>query len=516
LRGFYPGVPRAGFAWYHVVDSNGESNSDGQQNRGISLKLKLWILWTAAILLSLTVVYCTTDYVTGKRTFSLVSESQEIEMGRDADPQIVAEYGLYDDFELQAYVNDIGQNIAKVSHRSNLDYTVRVVDTPVVNAFALPGGYVYITRGILAHFNSEDELAGVMGHEIGHVVARHSAEQMSRAQLAGLGLQLGSVVSETFARYAQFAGVGVGLLFLRFSRDQESESDMLGVEYSTKLGYDANNMADFFRTLESMQEQSGQSLPSFLSTHPDPGDREVKVHALADEWQGKISYQPLAKDRYDYLRRIDGIVYGADPRQGYVENDRFYHPQLQFVFPVPSGWEVNNSASTVFVIEPEQKAFVQLTLNKAEAAESAADEFLANSGAAAMVRRTKKVHGFDAVVVESSLEAESGTLRLLSYFIRKAPNVYIFHGVTTTEVYGTYSGTLATVMEGFRGVTDASVLNKQPRRLGIERAPQSGTVRQALLALGTGEDSVDELALLNGKGPNDRVAKGEWLKVVRD
>lgn len=473
-------------------------------------------LWAAAILLSVTTIDCTTDYVTGKRTFSLVSESQEVELGREADPQIVAEYGLYDDRDLQTYVNDIGQAIAKVSHRSNLEYTIRVVDSPVVNAFALPGGYVYITRGILAHFNSEDELAGVLGHEIGHVVARHSAEQMSRAQLAGIGLQLGSVVSETFARYAGIAGAGVSLMFLRFSRDQESESDMLGVEYSTKLGYDANHMADFFKTLKAMQEQSGQSLPGFLSTHPDPGDREVKVHALADEWQGKVPYQPLGKDRYDYLRRIDGIVYGADPRQGYVEDDRFYHPQLQFQFPVPSGWTVNNSASTVLVIEPEQAAFVQLTLAKDESAESAANEFVGKSGATVVNQQTKTVHGFDAVVVESNLESESGTLRLLSYFVVKAPHVYVFHGITMEKDYGTHSGALTAVMEGFRGVTEPSVLDKQPRRLGIARAPQSGTVRQALLALGVGEDAVGELALLNGKSPNDRVAEGEWLKLVRD
>ena len=274
-----------------------------------AIKIRLWISVLAVAVCLAVVVTCTTDYVTGKRTFSLVSESQEIEMGREADPQIVAQYGLYDDAELAAYVNAIGQKIASVSHRSDLGYTVRVVDSPIVNAFALPGGYVYITRGILAHFNSEDELAGVMGHEIGHVVARHSAEQMSRQQLAAVGLQLGSVLSETFGQYADFAGAGVGLLFLRFSRSQESESDMLGVEYSTRLGYDSHRMAEFFQTLSAMSGENGQRLPSFMSTHPDPGDRENNVHQLTNEWQTKVAYKPLNKTRYDYFKKKKGVNY---------------------------------------------------------------------------------------------------------------------------------------------------------------------------------------------------------------
>jgi predicted Zn-dependent protease len=464
----------------------------------------------------LAIVSCTTDYVTGKRTFSLVSESQEIQMGKEADPQIVAEYGLYDDPDLQTYVNNIGQRIAKVSQRSNLTYTIRVVDSPIVNAFALPGGYVYVTRGILAYFNSEDELAGVLGHEIGHVVARHGAEQMTRAQLAGLGLGLGSVLSETFRQYAGVAGAGLQLLFLRYSRDQESEADLLGVEYSTQLGYDAHEMADFFRTLDAMREQSGQTLPSFLSTHPDPGDREVRVGGLADEWQKKIAYKPLGIIPYDYLRRIDGIVYGDDPRQGYVEGDVFYHPVLQFQFPVPPGWKVSNSASTVLVIEPEQAAFVRLTLGKSETAAQEADEFVKESGVTLIGRRSTTVHGFPAVIVESSLQSEEQSLQILSYFIQKSPHVFVFHGITKADAAGKYSGAFTTVMGGVRGVTDPAVLNKQPHRLKVGRAPRSGTVREALVALGVEGSRLDEFALVNGKRPDDRVEKGDWLKFVRD
>jgi predicted Zn-dependent protease len=480
-------------------------------------KLRLWSSILAVTLCLTVVVTCTTDYVTGKRTFSLVSESQEDEMGREADPQIVAQYGLYDDAELAAYVNAIGQKIAAVSHRSDLGYTVRVVDSPIVNAFALPGGYVYITRGILAHFNSEDELAGVMGHEIGHVAARHSAEQMSRAQLAGLGLQLGSVLSETFSQYAGFAGAGVGLLFLRFSRDQESESDRLGVEYSTRLGYDSHRMAEFFQTLGAMSGESGQRLPSFMSTHPDPGDRENNVNQLTSEWQSKVPYKPLNLSRYDYFKKIDGIVYGPDPRQGYVEGNTFYHPQMKFKFPVPADWELNNSASVVIMAAPEQVAFVQMTLGQSETVDLEADLFVKNSGVSVASRSSKTVNGFPAEVVESRLKPEDGEeIGILSYFIRKDSYTFVFHGISSAADYTKYKPTFANVMDGFSLVTSASVLNKQPVRLHIKQVTASGTVRTRLLALGAPEGRLEELALINGRKLENRVEKGEWLKVVTE
>ncbi|MEJ2720960.1 MAG: M48 family metallopeptidase, partial [bacterium] len=323
----------------------------------------------AAVLLTIAtasaISSCTTDYVTGRKTFSLISESQEVEIGKEADPQIVAEYGLYDDPSLDEFVSALGARLAAVSQRPQLNYTFRVLDSPVVNAFALPGGYVYVTRGILAYFNSEDELAGVLGHEIGHVVARHSAEQLSRQQLAGLGLGLGVVLWEDFRPYAELAGAGLGLLMLKYSRGQESEADLLGVEYSTELGYNAHKMAGFFGTLQALSGGGGQGLPSFLSTHPDPGDREVRVNRLAGEWQQKVNYKPLDTDPHAYLKRIDGIVYGDDPRQGYVENGVFYHPTMRFKFPVPSGWQVTNSASTVLMTSPEKNAVIQLKMGSA-------------------------------------------------------------------------------------------------------------------------------------------------------
>lgn len=480
---------------------------------------KQWDLIPIALALLVTGIAslssCTTDYVTGKSTFSLVSESQEISMGREADPQIVAEYGLYDDRELAMMLDALGQKLTKVSQRPDLKYTFRILDSPVVNAFALPGGYVYVTRGILAHFNSEDELAGVLGHEIGHVVARHSAEQISRVQLASLGLGLGSLVSEEFQKFADVAEAGMGLLFLKFSRGQESESDMLGVEYSTKLGYDSHKMAEFFNTLKQMRGESGQSLPSFLSTHPDPGDREANVHNLTEEWRGKVNFAPLNKKRYDYLKMIDGIVYGEDPRHGYVENDMFYHPDMTFQFPVPSGWNVVNSSSTVQLISGDKKAAVQLTLGKSSSPAIEVDEFVSNTGVTVQSKEKMSVDGFSAIVVESSITGEE-PLKILSSFISKDQKVFIFHGFTSPELYASYSGSFRTVMMGFEKASDTAVLNKKPIRLSIQKAPKSGSLAAILAVLGTKQDMRAELALINGMTLEDQVQQGEWLKIVTE
>src|SRR5205809_5248844 len=185
---------------------------------------------------------CAVNPATGSRQLMLVSESQEIALGRDYDQQVAASVGIYPDSELQRYIQQFGARLAATSERPNLPWSFRVVDDPVVNAFTLPGGFIYVTRGILAHLNSEAELAGVVGHEIGHVTARHSASQMSKQQLAQIGLVVGTIASPEFARYAGVASAGLGVLFLKFSRDDESQADHLGLRYMRRAAYDPREM----------------------------------------------------------------------------------------------------------------------------------------------------------------------------------------------------------------------------------------------------------------------------------
>ncbi|MEM6630391.1 MAG: M48 family metalloprotease [Bacteroidota bacterium] len=347
-------------------------------------------------------ISCAVNPVTGKKEFMLMSEQQEIALGASSDPSILAQFGLYEDETLQAFINEKGQEMAKISHRPHLEYEFKIVDSPILNAFAVPGGYVYFTRGIMAHFNNEAEFAGVLGHEIGHITARHSARQYSRGMLAQIGLVGGMVLSEDFRNYANLANTGLQLLFLKFGRDAESQSDRLGVEYSTKIGYDSHHMANFFNTLSRMREQSGgEAIPTFMSTHPDPGDRYANVSAMSDQIQSEMGVSDLTTGRDSYLRMLEGLVYGEDPRHGYVENSVFYHPEMKFQFPAPNQWKIVNTASQVQMASPDEKAMMLLQLAKGNSLEDAANTFITENQLNQLSIQKTTVNGFSAVVVLS-------------------------------------------------------------------------------------------------------------------
>jgi len=326
------------------------------------------------------IIRCAVNPVTGKRELMLLSESDEIALGKQTDEQIIQTYGLYQDAELTGYIDAMGQDMAKLTHRPQLPYSFKILDTPVVNAFAVPGGYVYFTRGILSYFNNEAELAGVMGHELGHVNARHSAVQYSRAQFVTLGLGVGMIFSEKFRQYAGLAQFGVSMLFLRFSRDNERQADDLGVEYSMKSGYDANAMASFFDTLERMNPGSDRSgLPGWFSTHPNPVDRVGAVKRKTQEFRSQLT-GPFQYNRNGYLARLDGLVHGEDPRQGYVEGNAFYHPAMAFTFPVPGDWTLNNTPSQVQIVSKAEDAAILFTLGSAASPGAEAQQFSQQTG----------------------------------------------------------------------------------------------------------------------------------------
>src|SRR5690606_27690235 len=293
------------------------------------------------------------------------------------DHQVIATFGEYKHDKLLAFIQEKGNEMAEISHRPNLQFHFRILDSPVVNAFAVPGGYVYFTRGILAQFNNEAELVGVLGHEMGHVTARHTVSQQSKQQLGQLLLIGGMIASEQFRDFAGYAMQGMELLFLKFSRDHERESDKLGVEYASKIHYDPQQMANFFNTLSRMSGTEGPGgIPTFLSTHPDPGDRYRDVTRRAEDWKSKIDNDNWQVNEDSYLRMIDGIVYGEDPRQGFVENEVFYHPELKFSFPVPAGWMLVNSPSQVQMAPQDGQALVVFSMAQESSPEAAAEKAL--------------------------------------------------------------------------------------------------------------------------------------------
>jgi predicted Zn-dependent protease len=484
--------------------------------RMTQIKYLLFLVLAIAIFES-----CSRNPVTGKKEIMLMSEGQEIALGKESDPQIIAAYGLYPDDKIQAFINEKGKEMAAISHRPELDYQFRVLDSPVVNAFAVPGGYVYFTRGILAHFNNEAEFAGVLGHEIGHITARHSAKQYSK-QMLGQILFIGAIIaSEDFRNYAEAASTGMQLLFLKFGRDDESQSDELGVEYSSQVGYNAHEMADFFQTLQKMGEQSGAgSIPTFLSTHPDPGDRNLRVHELATEWQSKHAAQNLAVNRDSYLRMIDGIVYGEDPRQGFVENDYFFHPELKFQFPVPRGWRTANSPSQFQMAPEDGTALMTLSLASGNSLAQAADAMVQENELTVIERSDIRVNGYPALAMiaeaipASTNGQQAQPLRLLTYFIQYGQYIYVINGVARKQDFNKHFSTFQYTMKNFKELTDPSKLNKQPLRVKILQSPRTATLQEILADQRMDQKLFSDLALINGKDLTDQIESGTLIKIL--
>lgn len=458
---------------------------------------------------------CAANPVTGRRELMLLSEADEIRLGRKTDPQIVETNGVYDDSKLTAYVENLGQRMAKLSHRPRLPFVFKILDTPVVNAFAVPGGYVYLTRGILSYLNNEAELAGVLGHEIGHVAARHSAKQYSKAQLAQLGLGLGIIISEDFRKYAGLAQFGVGMLFLRFSRDNERQADDLSMEYATRAGFDASHMPNFFATLERLHPSSDRSgLPGWFSTHPNPPDRIRAVQKKAREWAQKLGVSNLQVNRDAYLRRIDGLVFGEDPRQGYVDDGVFYHPKLKFQFPVPSNWKINNTPVQAQMVSKREDAVILFSLESGYSPKDAAAKFIAGARTRVIRSDAITVNGLSAQRLISDIAAQQRSLRVMSYFIQKDQKIYVFHGFSHQILFERYRAIFHATMSRFKALADPERLDVKPARLRIRATRGAGTLGEALRSLGVADKKLEEMALLNGKYLHDVIAANTLLKMV--
>ncbi len=462
------------------------------------------------LLVASMLIQCSANPVTGKKDFMLMSEKREVAIGKQSDPGILQAYGLYNDAKLQQFINQKGEQMAKISHRPGLEYEFKVVDSPVVNAFAVPGGFVYFTRGIMAHFNNEAEFAGVLGHEIGHITARHSAKQYSKSVVAQVGLVLGMVFSSEFRKYSDLAQQGVSLLFLKFGRDAESQSDKLGVSYSTKIGYDAHEMGGFFKTIKRLRSKSGAEIPTFLSTHPDPVDRFNKVNAMADQAQSGQSPAKFKVNRDSYLNMIDGLLYGDDPKQGYVENDIFYHPVLKFSFDLPRGWNTTNSPAQFQAVEQSQRAMLVLTLSGQQTLDAARQEVTEKFQIQITNSQRVQVNGLPAM----ALLGQSEQVRTEIYLIQYGGNIYVLTGVSKIEDFNTFRYTFSSSMKSFKRLTDSNKLNKKPEVLKIVTATKQGSFVNTMKQFKVASNRMEEHAILNGMEMNQTVKKGMKLKTV--
>ena len=484
--------------------------------------IKLLLVSLVAGVLSV-VISCAVNPVTGKRQVMFMSEAQEIALGVSYDPQVISAFGLYDNPSLQAYLQGAGTEMGRLSHRPALEYHVKVVDSPVVNAFAVPGGYIYLTRGILAQLNNEAELMGVLGHEMGHIAARHSASQQTKQQLGTLLLIGGVIASEKFASYAQYAMQGMELLFLSFSRDDERQADALGSEYASKMGYDATKMADFFKVLNKMNMAASQGgVPTFLSTHPDPGDRYNAVLKTSKAWQDSLRLSSYKVNGDSYLHLIDGIIYGEDPKQGYTSDNIFYHPALKFRFSFPAGWKLTNAPTQVTIQPSDGKALMLFSLSDQRSLQAAVDSTLAAYGL--QMQRTEKVtvNGMPAIMTlsrQQSQDRSTGVVTtnvIVSYFIEYGQAFFVFHGVTAEPDFAAYSPAMEASMKTFARLTDPLRLNVKPMRVYVKKAPRAGTLESTLAYFGMRRDMMGELALLNNMELNDQLSAGKLIKIVSE
>jgi len=447
-----------------------------------------------------------------------MSEQKEIALGKESDPAIVSSYGLYEDPTLQKFIDEKGQEMARISHRPNLNYEFKILDSPVVNAFAVPGGYVYFTRGIMAHFNNEAEFAGVLGHEIGHITARHSAKQYSKQMVGQVGLIAGVVLSPGVRNNFQQIQQGMGLLFLKFGRDAESQSDQLGVAYSTEVGYDSEEMAGFFKTLSRMREGTGaETIPTFMSTHPDPGDRFNNVKQLTEVEQAKYPQKNFVVERNDYLQMIDGLVYGEDPKGGYVENDNFYHPVMKFQFRIPRGWRSANSPSQFQMADPDGKAMMALTLGQGKTLEEAAQAFISSNQLTLLSSDQGTVNGFPAIALVADQVNEQDpaqNIRILNYIIDYEGMILQIYGVTLKSTFSAFRSTFQNTMKSFDKLTDPSKINVKPDYIRIKTVSKPGTLSSVLSQYSVSGDDKQEHAVLNGMELSDQVSAGTLIKVV--
>jgi predicted Zn-dependent protease len=484
---------------------------------------RLYLVVNISLLLAiiLLTIACAVNPVTGKRQLMLMSESQEVALGIQYDPQVIATFGEYQDADLQSFLQLKGTEMGLLSHRPKLEYHVKILDSPVVNAFAIPGGFIYLTRGILAQFNNEAEAIGVLGHEMGHIAARHSVSQQTKQTMGTLLLIGGMIAAPEYAEYAEYAMQGMQLLYLKFSRDDERQADALGVEYCTKAGYDAYEMAGFFKVLNKMsmaQEEGG--VPTFLSTHPDPGDRFNYVQQYTKKWQDSLNLSPWKVNTDSYLQMINGIVYGEDPRQGYVEGNIFYHPELKFKFTFPPGWQFENLPVQLNMAPEDGKALMVFTFAPYRNLQTAADSTLLQLGLTLQNSEKKTVNGMPAIATiskqvrqDESTGAESTNL-VLSYFIDYSGTYYVFHGITTEADFSTYKKVFESNMMTFNKLTDPTKLNVKPKRILVKKVERAGTLNDAFTSFGVQKNQYDELALLNDMELADKVKVGKLIKII--
>lgn len=460
---------------------------------------------------------CSTNPATGASQFDgFMPASSEAAIGASQHQEIVKQYGgVYNDPQLQAYVERVGQSVARVSERRDVQYHFTLLDSPVVNAFALPGGYVYVTRGILAVANDEAELAGVLGHEIGHITARHQAARYSQGVLTTLGATLiGAAVGD--ANITRALGVGNNLYMSSYSRDQESEADMLGIRYLDRAGYDAYAVADFLHAMddyvntENRIEGKNEAEFSYFSSHPQTGGRVAKATQEAGRYQAKPN-----RNAPPYLAAVNGMTYGDSAEQGFTRGQSFYHPGLGFTFTAPDGYAISNQPDQIAAAGKDGAMFIL--------------DFAANPGRLSpldyIVRdwmKGEKMNNPENITINglpAATDTFPGTLNGRPVNIRVIalqwqPDQVIRFQIAMPQ--GAGAGTvegLKRASYSFRRMTQAEKASIRPQRLQLVTAGSGDTAESLARRMAVDKAAVERFRTLNG---NRKVVAGQAYKIIVD
>ncbi|HME70482.1 MAG TPA: M48 family metalloprotease [Myxococcota bacterium] len=481
-----------------------------------------FLLYAAAIALTVA-TGCAINSATGKPQLVLMSEAREAELGRKAADQVIQEIGLVDDPELAEYVDAIGQRLVRVSVHPDQRFEFHVVDMQEPNAFALPGGYVYVSRGLLAISNSEDELANVLGHEIGHVLARHAAERETRALpgsfLTGLTALAAGIVggSQAAALVGSIGQTATSGLLAAYSRDQEREADKLGQELAERAGYNPAGMTEFLTTLERETnfEAKGSRRPSFFDSHPSTPERVSTTEAFAHE-PGVSPGTPIAKTRAAFLQKLDGLTLGVDARQGIFEEATFLHPELGFHIRFPDGWKTSNGKTAVGAISPTQDAVVALEFQaRGTDPRAAAESFVAAQRIVVSQSGALLVSGLAAFRVLGVAQTERGGVPLMLTFIVYRDVIYRVTGLAGASVFQERAPDFEKTAESFGALSLAERARISQRLLRLASALASETIEQLSARVGN-VWSPEQIAIANALEPGTPLEGGRLVKFARE
>ncbi|MCB1970919.1 MAG: M48 family metalloprotease [Geminicoccaceae bacterium] len=470
---------------------------------------------------------CSTSRSDGSLSLATGDIKDDIREGQQEHPRILQQYGgAYDDPRLRAYVDMIGNRMKDVSEYKDIPFTFTLLDSDIVNAFALPGGYVYVSRGLLALADDEAEVAGVIGHEIGHVTSRHGAERQTATAIGGIlnvlgtvgGAILGGDVGAQLG--SQLGQVAVSGGLAQYSQSQEFQADKLGVRYLARAGYDPGAMADFLEALETSarleaklagQSASASNIDHFFASHPYTPDRVVQARERVTE-RGAHGDE---RDRSRFLSEIDGMVYGESPQQGYVRGREFIHPALRFRFSMPEGYTLQNTASAV--LGRGNKRVIIFTMGQRSsnepltryAAEGWADMSRMND-----VERLRLDSGLEAAVGYGPVKMQDGTAEGGFVVIGDGGSQVYRFALLTADFGSADRRALISTAQSFARMSSTEAAGFKPLRIRIVEVKSGDTIDSLARRMEVEKLPREQFIMINGFDRGRELRAGDKVKLI--